>query len=597
MLRSDTRSKSYAGRSSAEDQTNSYENTLSDIRRLRSTRMEKHLSNAATKRGRESQVIDGPGGFRPGSAGDTDNQDKSGFRIVQDKDPNGKDVPRIALGAQDSIRLDDIPRLVAAEQAKEQRPNASRFARGGLANSEPKPKLVATHRRDTSGGQELDKLGPEGSRQKKHFSELTALEYFIVRHVTVLALEPLLEGYYNQEELLDLIEMRKPTFWGKFGKAFQKKEEKPKMVKKKGVFGIPLEILVERDGEECSDGVGPNPLKIPALVQDAISAMKTMDMSIEGVFRKNGNIKKLKQMEEQMNDKGSSEAVDLNSESPVQVAALLKRFLRGLPDPVLTYKLHRLFITSQSKFLLPRTCALQPSDARTEIQDEQSRLRILHLSCCLLPKSHRDTMEVLFCFLQWAASFSVVDEESGSRMDVHNLATVIAPNILFSNAKQETMEDSFYAIEAVATLISYNELMAEVPEDFQTILNDSSMFSSSADLTTKEILKRYADFSKTGGTAGTGADSSAVTGQDSSRTRSSHGSNPVVQSVDNPAAPWHAETQMRLPPPGTQSAYPTPPLPNQNGFYGAATSQYGSRDSFGANGSPSRHPGGRHVVT
>lgn len=229
----------------------------------------------------------------------------------------------------------------------------------------------------------------------------------------------------------------------------------------------------------------------------------------------------------------------------------------------------------------------------TEIQDEQARLRILHLACCLLPKAHRDTMEVLFCFLNWAASFSVVDEESGSKMDVHNLATVIAPNIMFSNAKTETMEDSFYAIEAVSTLISYNELMAEVPEDIQTILNDS-LFGGSADLTTKEILKRYADIGKTGGT-GTAGNSG---NQDSSRTRSSHGSNPVVQNVDHAAAPWQAETQIRGPPPVGNNQYPTPPAPNQNGFYGGPGSQYGSRDSFGANGSPHRQPqGGRHMVT
>lgn len=71
-------------------------------------------------------------------------------------------------------------------------------------------------------------------------------------------------------------------------------------------------------------------------------------------------------------------------------------------------------------------------------------------------------MEVLFCFLNWAASFSVVDEESGSKMDIHNLATVIAPNIMFSNSKVESMEDSFLAIEAVNQLIKYNDTMSEV---------------------------------------------------------------------------------------------------------------------------------------
>ena len=71
-------------------------------------------------------------------------------------------------------------------------------------------------------------------------------------------------------------------------------------------------------------------------------------------------------------------------------------------------------------------------------------------------------MEVLFCFLNWAASFSAVDEESGSKMDVHNLATVVAPNILFSNNKSDTMEESFLAIEAIAFLIEYNQIMSEV---------------------------------------------------------------------------------------------------------------------------------------
>jgi hypothetical protein len=34
----------------------------------------------------------------------------------------------------------------------------------------------------------------------------------------------------------------------------------------------------------------------------------------------------------------------------VQIAALLKKFLRDMPEPLLTTKLHRLFIGSQSKY-------------------------------------------------------------------------------------------------------------------------------------------------------------------------------------------------------------------------------------------------------
>ena len=75
-----------------------------------------------------------------------------------------------------------------------------------------------------------------------------------------------------------------------------------------------------------------------------------LDMSIEGIFRKNGNIRRLKDLTEAIDRDPSS--VDLSQDNPVQLAALLKKFLRDLPDPLMTFKLHRLFIASQSASLV-----------------------------------------------------------------------------------------------------------------------------------------------------------------------------------------------------------------------------------------------------
>ena len=47
-------------------------------------------------------------------------------------------------------------------------------------------------------------------------------------------------------------------------------------------------------------------------------------------------------------------------------------------------------------------------------------------------------------------------------MDTHNLATVIAPNILCADSKDPGMDESFLAIEAVHMLIDYNDQMCEV---------------------------------------------------------------------------------------------------------------------------------------
>ena len=352
LLRSSSRSKSYAGTPSEERTGSSYEQTVGEMKRLRSTRMDTQLS-MTQKKARTSRIIDGPEGrsIRPGSAGaDGPDRNDRGFHIVEDRDANGEATTDLTFGNQDALTLDDIPRIVAAEQAKEQRPNAYKHARNQLISGGAQPKLYSGHQRDVSGANDLDLATANENgqqRTKRYFSELSALEYFIVRHVAVLMMEPLLEGLFNLEELLQLIETRKPTFWGKLGMAF--KNDKPKGGKKKGVFGVPLDVLVERDGVESTYGVGPGALRVPGIIDDAISAMRQMDMSVEGVFRKNGNIRGLKDLADRIDAKEGE--VDLSKENPVQVAALLKRFLRELPDPLLTYKLYRLFITSQSMFL------------------------------------------------------------------------------------------------------------------------------------------------------------------------------------------------------------------------------------------------------
>jgi hypothetical protein len=48
-------------------------------------------------------------------------------------------------------------------------------------------------------------------------------------------------------------------------------------------------------------------------------------------------------------------------------------------------------------------------------------------------------------------------------MDAHNLATVIAPNILSADPSKSTgVDESFLSIEAVHMLIIYNDQMCEV---------------------------------------------------------------------------------------------------------------------------------------
>jgi hypothetical protein len=427
---------------------------MTDIKRLRSTRLDKHLSQTM-KRARQSRIIDGP--EASGGAGG-DAQGKGGMHIVQEREAPG-DIDGATL-AVNSLALDDIARMAAMEQQREQRPNAFRAGGSALLGQQDQARLINGHRRDMSSGQ----LQPEG-RPRTYFSELSPLEYFKLKSLAVLQLGLLLDdSQYNQGDLLDLIETKRTNFWGKIG--FGKNKNKPKKgptsvekpVHEKATFRQSLEWLVERFGAESTDGVGPGTLRVPALLQDAVSAMRNMDMSIEGVFRKNGNLKALRELEEEVDAKGV-EQVDLNTKNPVILANLLKRFLRLMPDPVLTLKLYRLFMTANGVYTIT---VPQRMLTCTEMTDEVHRMKVLHLVCCLLPKAHRDTLEVLFCFLNWVSSFHTVDEESGNKMDTWNIATVMAPNILRENNEKEMKSVDQGAVRVVFDLIENNDEFCEV---------------------------------------------------------------------------------------------------------------------------------------
>ncbi|KAJ3572222.1 hypothetical protein NPX13_g5122 [Xylaria arbuscula] len=473
LLRSNSRSKSYNDGERLERES-SYENTLNDVRRLRSTRLDKHLSSSYRK-ARTSRIMDGPDGpsARPGSAGANGDLRNKSAQIDEEREMGPGDTTEQYFGHQDALTLDDIPRIVAAEQAREQQPNKPpRQELFRSATTEP-VYGAGGHQRTLSGGRDTEfrSLG-EQRGARKFFSELSGLEYFIVRHVAVLTMQPMLEHEFTLEELLGLIEARKPpTFWNKFGKAFGKNDTR-KSAKKKGVFGVPLEIILERDGADSTDGVGPGALRIPAIIEDTIIALKNKDLSIEGVFRKSGNIKRLTEQVAAI-DREGCDVIRWNDESPHQLAALLKRYLRDLPEPLMTFKLFRVWI------------------AATKISDANKRRQCLHMAFCLLPQTHRDTLEVLFTFFKWVATFHQVDEDTGSRMDVHNLARVIAPNILRMNTKSASFSDEpMTVVSCVEELIQSNEEMCMVPAEIMGILSDSSLFSNSGDITTKEILKR-----------------------------------------------------------------------------------------------------------
>ncbi|KAJ1938681.1 Rho-type GTPase activating protein Rga1, partial [Kickxella alabastrina] len=110
--------------------------------------------------------------------------------------------------------------------------------------------------------------------------------------------------------------------------------------------------------------------------------------------------------------------------------------------------------------------------------------------------TNRDMLNVLVTFLNWVATFSHVDEQTGSKMDVPNLATVIAPNILNADVKEPTRDrDDTFSYEACAVVQQFmeaGELLWLLPDAVIAFLRDNSteFAEGTSELNTKELLRR-----------------------------------------------------------------------------------------------------------
>ena len=95
------------------------------------------------------------------------------------------------------------------------------------------------------------------------------------------------------------------------------------------IFGVPLELAVERN--RCHDGV-----QLPVVVRQCINYIEEQGLHVEGIYRSSGVKSKIVKLRTAYSQR---QAVDLSTSDPPVVASLLKLFLRELPDPVLTAKL------------------------------------------------------------------------------------------------------------------------------------------------------------------------------------------------------------------------------------------------------------------
>ncbi|XP_058653440.1 rho GTPase-activating protein 7 isoform X4 [Onychostoma macrolepis] len=207
---------------------------------------------------------------------------------------------------------------------------------------------------------------------------------------------------YSLLKLTALLERYTPTNKHGFSWAVPKfmKRIKVRDYKDRSVFGVPLQVIVQRSGQP-----------LPQSIQQAMRYLRSQCLDQVGLFRKSGvksRIQALRQMNESCGAGGGG--VNYEGQSAYDVADMLKQYFRDLPEPLLTIKLSDTFL--QIYQYVPK----------------EQRLQAVRAAVLLLPDENREALQTLLCFLS-----DVTASVGENQMTCTNLAVCLAPSLFHLN--------------------------------------------------------------------------------------------------------------------------------------------------------------------
>uniref|UniRef100_A0A4W4DR70 DLC1 Rho GTPase activating protein n=1 Tax=Electrophorus electricus TaxID=8005 RepID=A0A4W4DR70_ELEEL len=207
---------------------------------------------------------------------------------------------------------------------------------------------------------------------------------------------------YSLLKITALLEKHTPASKHGFSWAVPKfmKRMKVRDMRGRSVFGVPLQVNVQRSGQPLPQGI-----------QHAMRYLRQQCLDQVGLFRKSGvksRIQALRQMNESCGTDGGG--VSYEGQSAYDVADMLKQYFRDLPEPLLTSKLSDTFL--QIYQFVPK----------------ELRLQAVRAAVLLLPDDKREVLQTLLCFLG-----DVTANASENQMTCTNLAVCLAPSLFHLN--------------------------------------------------------------------------------------------------------------------------------------------------------------------
>lgn len=192
---------------------------------------------------------------------------------------------------------------------------------------------------------------------------------------------------------------------------------------KRQLFGKPLSKVCPEEGS------------LPKALLEILTLLRKRGPSIEGVFRKSCNNKKMLELREQLD---SGLEVHLVEQPVLLLVGILKSFLKELPGSLLDTQLY-------DKWM----CALNQ-------EDEQQRAVAMQRVLFELPRPNVLLLQHLLCVLH-----HIQENSSTNMMDAHNLAVCIGPTLLCLQGSPQQPDQMKRVADLTEFLIEHWRIMGD----------------------------------------------------------------------------------------------------------------------------------------
>lgn len=239
------------------------------------------------------------------------------------------------------------------------------------------------------------------------------------------------------------------TLFDKYHVTLDKRKPFKRRRKEEGnLFGVSLNALIRRDQQIT----GKDSTLVPLFLEFLLDELTRRGVREEGILRVAGHKQKTEllynELEAVFYQKPKKVTQLLSSASVHDLSALLKRWLRELPQPLLSHELIQLFYQTHN---------LPPPD----------QYKALAVVCQMLPHENRNTLRKLLNFLN-----TTIKQQESNKMTLHNVSTIIAPSFFppryiqptDKNSIEEQVKMAAQCCRLTSILITRGESLFQVPK-------------------------------------------------------------------------------------------------------------------------------------